>query len=175
MNTHLVTCSEQRHGEAMLALLNHAIVTSTAIYDYHPRPASSMAGWFALRRDQGIPVIGLEAEDASLLGFASWAPFRSFAAFKYSAEHSLYVHPDYLRRGLGSRLLGSLLEHAREHGLHMLVGAIDADNQASIGLHEQHGFSHAGTLREAGFKFGRWLDLAYYQRILDTPLHPVDG
>jgi phosphinothricin acetyltransferase len=56
-----------------------------------------------------------------------------------------------------------------------MVGGIDASNQGSIRLHEKLGFVHAGTIREAGFKFGRWLDLAFYQLTLNTPAHPVDG
>jgi len=55
------------------------------------------------------------------------------------------------------------------------VGGIDADNQTSIHLHEKFGFTHSGTIKHAGFKFGRWLDLAFYQLILTTPTNPIDG
>lgn len=170
----LVDCSESRHAGAILAIFNHAIETSTALYDYRPRPLSSMSAWFASRRDAGIPVIGVENDEGALLAFATWGPFRPFAAFKYSVEHSLYVHHHHRGGGLGTRLLGELVARARAHDVHSVVGAIDADNQSSIRLHERHGFKHAGTIREAGFKFGRWLDLAYYQRLLDTPSEP-DG
>jgi len=64
---------------------------------------------------------------------------------------------------------------AGEHDVHVLVGGIDAANGASIELHKRLGFEHAGTVRQAGFKFGRWLDLAFYQLILQTPAAPVDG
>ena len=67
------------------------------------------------------------------------------------------------------------MAQARAQGVHVLVGGIDAANQGSIALHTKLGFEHAGTIRQAGFKFGRWLDLAFYQRILDTPAQPVDG
>ncbi|NEL81389.1 MAG: N-acetyltransferase, partial [Xanthomonas perforans] len=83
---------------------------------------------------------------------------------KYSVEHSIYVHRDHRGKGLGRILLQALIAAAQERGVHVLVGGIDASNQASIALHEQFGFTHAGTVREAGFKFGRWLDLAFYQR-----------
>jgi phosphinothricin acetyltransferase len=72
-------------------------------------------------------------------------------------------------------LLRAVIEEARVRELHTLVGGIDADNAASIALHQRLGFEHCGTVRHAGFKFGRWLDLAFYQRILDTPLTPVGG
>lgn len=171
----LVDCSESRHAEAILAILNHAIETSTALYDYTPRPTASMQPWFATRRAAGIPVIGIENDEGTLLGFATWGPFRPFAAFKYSVEHSLYVHHQHRGAGLGSRLLGELIARARAHDVHSLVGAIDAENRGSIRLHEKQGFEHAGTIREAGYKFGRWLDLAYYQRLLDTPARPTEG
>ena len=56
-----------------------------------------------------------------------------------------------------------------------MVGGIDASNAVSIKLHESLGFTHCGTVKQAGFKFGRWLDLALYQKILTTPAAPVDG
>jgi phosphinothricin acetyltransferase len=68
-----------------------------------------------------------------------------------------------------------LVAEARRRGMHVLVGAIDSSNAVSVALHRQLGFVHAGTVRHAGFKFGRWLDVAFYQLILDTPAEPVDG
>jgi phosphinothricin acetyltransferase len=68
-----------------------------------------------------------------------------------------------------------LLDAAREQDYHVMVGGIDATNAASVRLHEKLGFVHAGTIRHAGFKFGRWLDLAFYQLLLETPARPVDG
>jgi phosphinothricin acetyltransferase len=64
---------------------------------------------------------------------------------------------------------------AKQRGLHMLVAGIDASNVASVALHSSAGFRCCGTIREAGFKFGRWLDLEFWQLILPTPEHPVDG
>ena len=168
----LVDCDAAGHALAILDILNHAIETSTAIYDYLPRPLESMTPWFTMRRDSGIPIIGIENDKGTLLGFATWGPFRPFAAFKYSVEHSLYVHHQHRGTGIGSRLLAELTTRAEDKGLHCLIGAIDAQNLGSIQLHEKHGFKHAGTIREAGFKFGRWLDLVYYQRRLDTPSKP---
>ena len=78
-------------------------------------------------------------------------------------------------KGLGRTLLSAIIDAARQADLHILVGGIDAANGASIALHEQLGFVHAGTIRHAAFKFDRWLDLAFYQLMLSTPAHPVDG
>jgi phosphinothricin acetyltransferase len=72
-------------------------------------------------------------------------------------------------------LLVELIAVAQQQGYHVLVGGIDAQNAASIQLHRKLGFQEAGTLRQVGFKFGRWLDLVFYQLVLPTPEHPCDG
>ncbi|MEO8153525.1 MAG: N-acetyltransferase family protein [Rhizobacter sp.] len=170
-----VSCTEERHAAAILAIFNDAIANSTALYDYKPRTTESMLGWFATKRSGGFPVIGLEDEAGALLGFTSYGTFRAWPAYKYSAEHSIYIHPDHRGKGLGRQLLEAIVAAARERGVHTLIGGIDVGNAASIALHLSLGFEHAGTIRQAGFKFGRWLDLGFYQRILDTPAQPVDG
>jgi L-amino acid N-acyltransferase YncA len=171
----LIECTEERHAGAILEIFNDAIVNSTALYDYKPRAPESMAPWFATKRSNGFPVIGIEDEAGRLMGFASYGTFRAWPAYKYSVEHSIYIHRDHRGGGLGRRLLQALIEAAVQRDVHTMIGGIDATNAASIALHERMGFSHAGTIRQAGFKFGRWLDLAFYQRVLETPLQPVDG
>jgi L-amino acid N-acyltransferase YncA len=171
----IVACTEERHAGAILAILNDAIVHSTALYDYKPRSAESMLSWFAAKRNGGFPVIGVEDDAGQLQGFASYGSFRAWPAYKYTVEHSIYIHKDHRGRRLGRLLLDELIAQARRHDVHVMVAGIDATNAASVALHERLGFQHAGTIRQAGFKFGRWLDLAFYQRILDTPAEPVDG
>ena len=171
----VIDCDEARHAAAILAILNEAIANSTALYDYAPRPLSSMSSWFAAKRAGDFPVLGIEDPAGQLMGFATYGSFRQFAAFKYTVEHSVYVHPDHRRQGVGRRLLTALIDRARAQDLHLLVGALDASNAASVALHEGFGFVHAGTIPQAGFKFGRWLDLAFYQLRLATPAEPKDG
>ena len=171
----LVTCSYQRHAGAILAIFNEAIVNSTALYDYQPRPAQSMVGWFRDKQQAGFPVVGLESADGALLGFGTYGVFRARPAYKYSVEHSVYVHRDHRGKGAGEALLRALIELATLQELHLMVGGIDATNDASIRLHQKLGFTHAGTVHQAGYKFGRWLDLAFYQLVLPTPSNPVDG
>jgi len=171
----IVTCTEEAHAAAILAILNEAIANSTALYDYKPRTPESMVAWFATKRANGFPVIGAEDGQGKLLGFASYGAFRAFPAYKYTVEHSVYVEAGHRGAGLGRTLMEAIIAEAIARDVHVMVGAIDAANADSIGLHERLGFEHAGTVRQAGFKFGRWLDVAFYQRILSTPLNPVDG
>jgi L-amino acid N-acyltransferase len=171
----LVHCSFERHAAAILAIFNDAILNSTALYDYKPRTAENMVAWFDAKRVGGFPVIGVEDGDGVLLGFGSYGTFRTWPAYKYTVEHSVYVHKDHRGQGLGRVVMRELIAVARQNGVHALVGGIDATNAGSIALHGQLGFKHVGTLPQVGFKFGRWLDLAFYQLLLDTPAHPVDG
>ena len=171
----LVPCTFERHAAAILDILNDAIVHSTALYDYQPRQMQNMVSWFEAKRAGNFPVIGIEDAQGQLLAFGSYGTFRAFPAFKYTVEHSVYVHKDQRGQGLGPRIMQAVIEAAKAQQIHALVGAIDASNAASIALHEKLGFKHVGTLPEVGFKFGRWLDLAFYQLLLQTPSHPVDG
>ncbi|MGU7781175.1 N-acetyltransferase family protein [Burkholderia sp. PU8-34] len=171
----LIDCSEAEHAAAILEILNDAIVNSTALYDYVPRPPEAMTTWFAAKRAGGFPVVGAVDASGTLLGFASWGTFRAFPAYKYTVEHSVYVHHAQRGRGLGERLLRELIRRARDAQVHVLVGCIDATNAGSIALHTRLGFTHAGTLTQVGFKFGRWLDAAFYQLNLETPAQPHDG
>jgi L-amino acid N-acyltransferase len=170
----IVDCDRSRAGE-ILAILNEAIEHSTAIYEYHPRPLSAMETWFDAKARGAYPVIGALDASGRLLGFASYGPFRAWPAYKYSVEHSLYVALGHRGRGIGKALLGEILERARAQDYHNVIGGIDADNTPSIALHERFGFERCGVVRHAGFKFGRWLDLVFYQKLLDTPAQPVDG
>jgi L-amino acid N-acyltransferase YncA len=163
------------HLTAIREILNEAITTTTAIYEYAPRSEASMRDWLALRERDGIPVIGIEWEPGVLAGFATWGTFRPRAAYKYSAEHSVYVAERFRGEGVGRQLMQAIIDEARRADLHMLIAGIDAANVASIALHSSLGFRCCGTVREAGFKFGRWLDLEFWQLLLPTPEHPVDG
>jgi phosphinothricin acetyltransferase len=170
-----ILCSEERHAGAILEIFNDTILNSTAIYDYKPRPREWVASWFAAKRTASLPVVGVEDASGRLLGFGSFGAFRAWPAYHYTVEHSIYVEKDYRGRGIGRALLEELIDQARLQNKHVMVGGIDTGNAASIALHLSLGFVHAGTIRHAGFKFGRWLDLAFYQRILDTPAVPTEN
>ena len=172
---HIVDCSHGRHAAAILDLFNDAILNTTALYDYQPRLPDSMVTWFRDKEAGRFPVIGAETPSGQLMGFASYGRFRPHAAYKYTVEHSVYVHMDHRRRGVGRRLMRELIDAARGQDYHVMVGGVDAKNVASVGLHEKLGFTYAGTIRHAGYKFGRWLDLAFYQLVLETPAQPTES
>ncbi len=171
----LVACSYQRHAAAILAILNEAIENSTALYDYRSRTPESMVSWFGAKEAGGFPVVGLESPQGELLGFGSYGTFRAWPAYKYTVEHAVYVHHTHRQGGIGTTLMRELISRAKAQQIHVMIGGIDATNAGSISMHTKLGFVHAGTIKQAGFKFGRWLDLAFYQLTLDTPINPIDG
>jgi len=170
----IVSCTHDRHAEPILAIFNDAILNSTALYDYKPRTKESMTAWFETKAKGKFPAIGIESDSGELMGFGSYGTFREFPAYKYTVEHSVYVDARFRGHGVGKRLLQEIITTAQRQDYHVLVGAIDASNAVSIRLHESLGFTPCGTIRQAGFKFGRWLDLAFYQFILSTPSKPAE-
>jgi L-amino acid N-acyltransferase len=170
----ILSCGRER-SPAIVAILNDAIATTTALYDYHPRSAAMMEAWMDGKERGQYPIIGVVSDEDRLLGFGTYGPFRNWPAYKYTIEHSIYVDRDYRGQGLGRLLLVELIAAARRQSFHALIGGIDALNEASIALHRRMGFELCGTIRHAGFKFGRWLDLQFYELLLDTPAQPVDG
>ena len=170
----IIPCDESFAGQ-ILAIFNDAILNSTALYDYQPRKPESMVAWFEAKRKGSFPVIAAVADSGELLGFASYGVFRAWPAYKYTVEHSVYVATSHRGTGVGKRLLRQIIVEAEKQNYHVLVGCIDSQNTVSIAMHRTFGFQHAGTIRQAGFKFGAWLDLEFYQLTLKTPASPVDG
>jgi len=171
----IVQCTHDRHADAILAIFNDAIVNSTALYDYKPRTKEIMTAWFETKARGKFPVIGIENDSGELMGFGSYGTFRAFPAYKYTVEHSVYVDARFRGQGLGKRLLQEVITAAQKQNYHVLVGVIDTANAVSIRLHESLGFAPCGTIRHAGFKFNRWLDIVFYQLLLPTPTEPRDG
>lgn len=104
--------------------------------------------------------------NGKLAGFGLYGEFRFKDGYKFTVEHSVYVASDFKGKGVGGKLLQSLIGLAKQRGLHTMIGVIDAGNTESIRFHEKYGFKKVGTIKEAGFKFNRWLDSVFMQLIL---------
>jgi len=175
LSVKLADCITERDSLAIQSILNEAIVHSTALYDYEPRSLETVTAWLDQKISQCWPVRGAYDEADRLVGVATFGPFRPQPAYKYTVEHSVYIDQNHRGQGAAQALMKDLIEQAQQRQLHVMVGCIDAANAVSTGLHLKLGFTHCGTIKQAGFKFGRWLDAAFYQKILSTPSHPSDG
>lgn len=149
----------------IVAILNQAIAETTALWTDEPETLESRRAWLDARRMAGSSVIVAERH-GEVVGFGSVAPFRSQAGFRHTVEHSLYVDPAAKRGGIGRALLTALEGQARASRMHAMVGAIAADNEASLALHRAAGFLETGRMPEVGIKFGRRLDLVLVQKRL---------
>lgn len=152
-------------AEAIRAIYNDAVLNTTAVFDYVARTAEAQVAWLAMKAEQALPVLVAD-EDGSVCGYASYGPFRPWPANARTIENAVYVAPERRGQGIGAKLLPPLLDLARNGGMHTVVAAITADNTASLRLHERFGYERAGTIREAAWKFERWLDLVFLQRLL---------
>ena len=159
--------------QAILDIYNDAIINTTAVYSYKPHTLVMRQQWFDDKIENDIPVIVADIEGI-VVGFTSYGPFRMWPAYKYSVEHSVYVHKDFRNLGIARKLLVELIEAVRSKKVHTLIAGIDGDNAASIHLHKQLGFEDAGHFREVGYKFGKWLNLRFLQLILNNDLVPTE-
>ena len=149
---------------AILALYNRIVATSTAIYRDDPTTLEERADWFAARRAAGFPVIVAERAGETL-GFASYGEWRgAFPGYRKTVEHSVHIAEGARGSGAGGALMRHLIDLARAGDFHVMLGAVDADNAASLAFHDKLGFARVSHFREVGLKFGRWLDLVFVQK-----------
>ena len=150
---------------AILDIVNHNILNSTALYDYKPRTLENQIAIFEEKLKKGFPII-VAVDNETLVGFGYYSEFRFREAYKFTVEHSVYAHPNHIGKGIGKLILESLINLAKLQKLHTMIGVIDAENQSSIEFHKKFGFEIAGTIKDSGFKFDRWLHSVFMQKML---------
>lgn len=151
----------------IMAIYNQAVAQTTAIWNDTLVDLENRRAWAQARSAQGYPILVAAAQDGTVLGYASFGDWRAFDGYRHTVEHSVYVHQDHRGAGIGQKLMEALIERARSLGKHVMVAGIEAGNQGSIQLHKKLGFQEVGLLPQVGTKFGKWLDLAFLQLILD--------
>ena len=149
---------------AIDAIYAHYVLTSTCTYAEEPDSDDVRREWFE-SHGPAHPVTVIE-EDGVVLGWASLSPWKSRSGYRHSVELSVYLRPEDCGRGLGRELLADLVARAGALGHHAIIGGVSADQAASIRLHERMGFTRVAHFRETGHKFGRWLDVIYFERLL---------
>jgi phosphinothricin acetyltransferase len=155
----------EEHLPGILAIYNHAVEHTTAIWNDVLVDLENRRAWWRGRAEAGFPVLAA-ADGGNVLGYASYGPVRAFDGYRQTVEHSVYVAENARRRGAATALLSAIEAHARSAGMHVLLGGIAADNEPSLALHAKLGFVETGRMPQVGQKFGRWLDLVFMQKIL---------
>jgi len=171
----MILIREAREADvpALLAIYNHVILNTTAVYTYEAQTLEARQAWYADKIAAGYPVFVAE-EEGKVIGFSSYGPFRAWPAYKYTIENSVYVTEEQRGKGVGKMLIRPLIDSARAKGYHAIIAGIDSANAASIRLHASFGFVEVAHFREVGYKFGRWLDLTFMELLLETPLRPTE-
>ena len=145
-------------------IYSHYVLCSTCTYQTEVEPLAMRQAWFAARGPEH-PVTVAEL-DGAVVGWGALSRFHPRAGYGRTVENTVYVRHDHHRRGVGGTLLADLIDRAAALGHHTIVAVVDAEQGGSLALHERHGFEPAGRLRQAGFKFDRWLDAVYLQRMV---------
>ena len=152
-------------GEALARIYNHYVTRTAVSFEEQPVAAAELARRVADSRAASLP--WLVAEEAGrVLGYAYAVKWKVRSAYRFSVEVGVYLDPKALRRGLGTSLYDRLFPLLEARGVHSALAGIALPNPASVALHEKFGFKQAALYREVGFKFGRWIDVGTWQRIL---------
>ena len=173
----LIRPSTDADVPAITVIYAHHVLHGTGTFETTPPTEADMAARRADVLGKGLPYLVTE-EAGQVLGFAYCQWFKPRPAYRYSAEDSIYLHPDASGRGLGKLLLAELIRQAEAVGVRKLIAVIgDSANAGSVGVHRACGFQPVGTLANCGWKFGRWLDVVLMDRPLgegsSTPAEPA--
>ncbi|WP_159800410.1 GNAT family N-acetyltransferase [Flavobacterium sp. MK4S-17] len=150
----------------ILSIINYNILHTTAVYDYEPKNMQYMETWLNEKQQAAFPVFLAHDVSGQITGYASYGNFKQKDGYRHTVEHSVYTAESYSGKGIGNLLMLALLQHAKSQHVHCMIGLIDADNHASIYFHKKHGFTEAGIIKQAGYKFNRWLDVLIMQVLL---------
>ncbi|WP_134025055.1 GNAT family N-acetyltransferase [Lysinibacillus sp. YR326] len=164
----MIRLMEEQDLPGVLDIYNDIILTSKAVYRYETQLLEEKRQWFKEQQTLGNPLLVFD-ENGIVAGFATYSQFRPYPGYKHTMEHSVYVHKDHYQKGIASQLMQELIRIAKEQGVKTLVAGIDGENIGSIKVHEKLGFKYVGTIKNAGYKFDQWLDLAFYQLQLTEP------
>jgi L-amino acid N-acyltransferase YncA len=171
----------QDDAATISAIYNDTVSTTTVAWTEEHESLATRREWLEKQAEAGYPVLvaelGAESDaadgdpdgDARVIGFASYGEFRNatkWPGYRFTVEHTIHIDAAHQGSGVGGALLEALVARATAAGLHVMIGAIDGENDGSIRFHERHGFAQVARLPAVGFKFGRWLDLVLVQRTL---------
>ncbi len=150
--------------EDIARIYNWAILNTTSTFDVEPKTLDDRLVWFTKHTDD-YPIVVAVIRD-KVVGWGSIRPFGERQAYRRTVENAVYIDCDYQGRGVGTAILGELIEQAERLGYHVIMALVVGGNDASVRLHAKLGFEQVGVMREVGWKFGQWLDIILLEKIL---------
>ena len=167
MNELIIQVASERDWPGVLRIYNHYVLTSHVTFDLMTQSLDERRPWFVRFAPSSGYQLWVALTGHEVAGYATSAPLRSKPAYASSVETSVYLEESHRGAGLGAKLYGALLGSLREvSSLHRAYGCIALPNKPSVRLHEKLGFRKAGHFHEAGFKFGQFWDIAWYEKDL---------
>lgn len=151
--------------EPIAYIYNYHVVNTTVVFETNPFSIEKMRGT-VIEISRRFPFVVAE-ENGELVGFAYVHTWKSKPLYDSTVESTLYVREDCKSKGIGSLLLGELIDRCRKQGIHAIIACITAENHESECFHLKHGFTKVSYFSQVGRKFGRWLDIVDYELILD--------
>jgi phosphinothricin acetyltransferase len=152
-------------AEAVAGIYNHYVTGTIVTFEENTVPPSEI--YQRAREVQSAALPWLVAEQAgAIVGYTYASKWKGRYAYRFSTEVTVYVSPDHVGNGIGSKLYSQLLPSLKDREIHVAIGVIALPNEVSISLHEKLGFTKVAHIKEVGFKFNRWIDVGYWQRIL---------
>ena len=157
--------ARESDATAIAGIYNPFVESSIVTFEEQPVSPDEIARRIRNVQEASLPwIVALAGE--RLVGYAYATPWRPRSAYRFSVELSIYISPDFFRRGIGSRLYAALIPALKRKGVRTLLGGVALPNPASVGMLERAGFEKVAHLREVGYKLGQWIDVAYWQRKL---------
>lgn len=146
-------------------IYNHYVLKTAITFEEEPVSAQEMAGRIGEATSASLPWLVAES-DGRIVGYAYASKWKGRCAYRFSVESTVYLDPDFVGKGYGAKLYEPLFAMLKESGMHAVMGGIALPNPASIALHEKFGLAKVAHFKEVGFKFGKWVDVGYWQAIL---------
>jgi L-amino acid N-acyltransferase YncA len=159
---------------SLCAIYNHYVVSDVATFEEAPISSDDMLDRVQSVQEDWFWLV-YEDDSGTVVGFAYASKWKARAAYRHSVETSVYVHEQHRGRRIGHALYAALLERLRARNVHSVIGGIAGQNAASTALHEAFGFRPVARFSEVGRKFGRWIDVSYYQLIVTRDGPAVTG
>lgn len=165
----MIRTASEKDAVALARIYNHYIVHSVATFEIDEISAVEMARRIAAVADQSLPWLVAEDDAGSVVGYAYATRWKERAAYRHSVESTVYVDHAVHARGWGAKLYAALFEALEALSIHAVMGGITLPNPASVALHERMGMTKVAHFEQVGNKFGQWVDVGYWQRIINVP------